>query len=227
MHRATPTHKMIHKFQEIGEVALNIKWIFFDVGSTLVDETKAYDHRIWDMIENTDITFSSFDAKRIELAKKGFDGNAEAIKYYGLKKTPWHSEDEIPFEDALETLEALQKQGCRLGIIANQTIGLTQRLKVYGLLEYFDVVASSAEIGASKPDKLIFLKALELAGCQPNEAVMVGDRLDNDIIPAKSLGMKTVWIRKGLSAYQNKDFGKDIADYMIDSLSELKEIFLL
>ena len=77
---------------------MNIKWIFFDVGSTLVDETKAYDHRIWDMIENTDITFSSFDAKRIELAKKGFDGNSEAIKYYGLNKTPWHSEDEIPFE---------------------------------------------------------------------------------------------------------------------------------
>ena len=42
---------------------MNIKWIFFDVGSTLVDETKAYDHRIWDMIENTDITCSSFDAK--------------------------------------------------------------------------------------------------------------------------------------------------------------------
>lgn len=206
---------------------MNIKWIFFDVGSTLVDETKAYDHRIWDMIENTDITFSSFDAKRIELAKKGFDGNSEAIKYYGLNKTPWHSEDEIPFEDTLETLEALKKLGYNLGIIANQNMGLSKRLKSWGLLEYFDVVVSSAEIGTSKPDKLIFLKAIEMAGCQPSEAVMVGDRLDNDLIPAKSLGMKTVWIRKGLSEYQHKDFGKDIADWMINALSELKEIFRL
>ena len=46
-----------------------IKWIFFDVGSTLVDETEAYDHRAREMIKNTDITFSEFDNKRIELAK--------------------------------------------------------------------------------------------------------------------------------------------------------------
>ncbi len=206
---------------------MDIRWIFFDVGSTLVDETEAYNHRVRDMIENTDITFSSFNAKRIELAKRGYDGNSEAIKYFGLKKTPWHSEDEIPFEDALETLEALKKLGYNLGIIANQKMGLSQRLDAWGLLKYFDVVVASAEIGAAKPDKLIFQKALEMAGCQPHEAVMVGDRLDNDIIPAKSLGMKTVWIRKGLSAYQVQEFGKDIADWMIDTLSELNTIFLL
>ena len=50
---------------------------------------------------------------------------------------------------------------------------------------------------------------------------MVGDRLDNDIRPAKALGMKTVWIRKGLSIYQDKDLGNDIADWIIDNLSEL------
>ena len=54
---------------------------------------------------------------------------------------------------------------------------------------------------------------------------MVGDRLDNDIAPAKSLGMRTVWIRKGLSIYQNIELGKNIADWVIDNLSDLKEIF--
>ena len=87
------------------------------------------------------------------------------------------------------------------------------------------MIAASAELGIAKPDKLIFEKALELAGCQPSDSAMVGDRLDNDISPAKKLGMKTVWIRKGLSAYQNVDFGKKIADWVIDDLSELKEIF--
>ena len=50
---------------------------------------------------------------------------------------------------------------------------------------------------------------------------MVGDRLDNDIIPAKSLGMKTVWVKNGLAKYQDADLGKGVADHQISSLSEL------
>ena len=141
---------------------LDVRWIFFDVGSTLVDETEAYDHRAREMIEGQDITFSAFDRKRIELAKEGFDGNSEAIKYFGLKKTPWHSEDEKPFADAAETLETLKARGYHLGIIANQVAGTAQRLDAWGLLKYFDVVAASAELGVAKPDKLIFEKALEM-----------------------------------------------------------------
>ncbi len=204
---------------------MDVRWIFFDVGSTLVDETEAYDHRVREMIENTDITFSEFDDKRIELAKLGFDGNSKAIEYFGLKKTPWHSEDEVPFDDTLETLDLLKKRGYNLGIIANQVEGAAQRLEAFGLLRYFDVLATSAELGVAKPDKLIFEKAFELAKCQPQNSVMVGDRLDNDIIPAKALGMRTVWIRKGLSVYQHIDLAKNNADWTIDNLSDLKEIF--
>lgn len=204
---------------------MNARWIFFDVGSTLVDETEAYDHRAREMIEETEITFSTFDSKRIELARQGFDGNSEAIKYFGLKKTPWHTEDEKPFVDAVETLETLKKRGYRLGIIANQVMGMEQRLDTWGLLKYFDVVAVSAELGVAKPNKLIFEKAFELAECCAHNSVMVGDRLDNDILPAKALGMRTVWIRKGLAAYQHIDFAKNIADSIIDTLSDLKEIF--
>lgn len=206
-------------------ILLGVKWIFFDVGSTLVDETEAYDHRVREMIIGTDITFSNFDSKRIELAKQGFDGNSEVIKFFGLTKTPWHSEDEIPFADSLEILKLLKSRGYNLGIIANQAIGIEQRLEEWGLLKYFDIVASSAELGVAKPDKLIFEKAFELAGCGPENSVMVGDRLDNDIIPAKALGMKTVWIRKGLAVYQNIELGNDIADWVIDKLSDLGEIF--
>ena len=96
------------------------------------------------------------------MAQKGFDGNSEAIKHFGLNKTPWHSEDEIPFEDALDALESLKERGYKLGIIANQSAGTAQRLENWGLLKYFDVVAVSAELGASKPNRLIFEKAIEL-----------------------------------------------------------------
>ena len=198
-----------------------IKWIFFDVGSTLVDETEAYDHRVRDMIAGTGIAFEEFDTMRIALASQGFDGNSAAIEYFGLKKTPWHSEDEMPFSDAQSTLETLCRKGYKLGIIANQNPGLEKRLENWGLRQYFEVIAASAEIGYAKPNREIFARALKLAGCTAQESVMVGDRLDNDIIPAKSVGMKTVWIKSGLAKYQNADFGKGVADHQISSLSEL------
>lgn len=198
-----------------------IKWIFFDVGSTLVDETAAYDHRVRDMIAGTKITFEEFDDARIAFAKQGLDGNSAAIKHFGLTKTPWHSEDEVPYPDAYSTLAALRNKGYHLGIIANQNLGTAERLEHWGLRQFFEVIAASAEIGYAKPDRMIFEKALEMAMCRAEESVMVGDRLDNDIIPAKVLGMKTVWIKNGLARYQDTAFGEGVADHQIGKLSEL------
>lgn len=189
-----------------------VKWIFLDVGSTLVDETEAYDHRVREMIAGTNITFKEFDDVRIALAQQGLDGNSVAIKHLGLTKTPWHSEDEVPYSDAHSTLSALVAKGYKLGIIANQNLGTIERLEAWGLRQYFDVIATSAELGYAKPDKEIFEKAFELAGCTAEESVMVGDRLDNDIIPAKTIGMKTVWVKNGLAQYQGAELGKDVVD---------------
>ena len=80
--------------------------------------------------------------------------------------------------------------------------------------------------GSMPQTKFVLKKALEFAGCQTQNAVMVGDRLDNDIFPAKALGMRTVWIRQGLSVYQHIDLGKHKADWIIDTLSDLKAIFV-
>ncbi len=202
-----------------------IKRIFFDIGSTLIDETEAYDHRVREMIAGTSIAFKEFDDVRIALARQGLDGNSAAIKHFGLTKTPWHSEDEVPYSDAKKTLEALRDKGYKLGVLANQSIGIAERLEDWGLCQYFDVIVASAEIGCAKPDKRIFEKAFELAKCSAEECVMVGDRLDNDIIPAKAIGMKTVWVKNGLAKYQGAELGEGVADYQICSLSELLSIY--
>ena len=199
-------------------------WIFFDVGSTLVDETKAYEHRILDAIEGTDVTVEHFMEKRLYFARQNLKGDLETIKYFGLKLTPWHSEDETPYPDAEDILIYLRGKGYKIGVIANQPIGTAGRLEEYGLLRYVDVVAASAELGVAKPDKIIFNKALEMAGCTANESVMIGDRLDNDIIPAKELGMKTIWIRQGFAVYQNPHLSDEQPDYTVDNLLELKKI---
>ena len=74
---------------------MKVKWVFFDVGTTLVDEEKAYDHRVFDMIKDTNITFEEFNNKRIELARQGLDGNSAAIKYFNLNKTPYEEDNYI------------------------------------------------------------------------------------------------------------------------------------
>lgn len=201
-----------------------IRWVFFDIGSTMVDEEEAYKHRIRDMTQGTSVTLDQFWEKRIQFAKEGYNGDQKAIEYFGLNKTPWHSEDKVPYDDCEKTLQALCDRSYQLGIIANQKPGAKDRLDAWGLGRYFSVIASSAELGVSKPDKEIFLQALAMSDCRPENAVMVGDRLDNDIRPAKELGMKTIRIRKGIAGYANPSCGAEVPDYTVDSLSEIIRI---
>ena len=204
-----------------------IKWMFFDVGSTLVDETEAYNHRIREAIAGTDITYAQFQEKRLEFAKQNLKSDIEALKFFGLDKPAWHREDEVPYPEAEEILQYLKNLGYKLGVIANQSLGTAERLNQWNLLQYIDVVAASAELGVAKPDSAIFQKAFEIAGCTAEEAVMIGDRLDNDIVPAKNLGMRTVWVKRGFNAYQDitliaPEYHPDV---VIDNLLELKRFF--
>ncbi len=204
-----------------------IKWIFFDIGSTLVDETEAYNHRIRDAIAGTDITFEQFQEKRREFAKQNLKSDLEALKFFGLSKPAWHREDEVLYPEAEEILQYLKNLGYKIGVIANQSLGTAERLEQWNLLQYIDVVAASAELGMAKPDSAIFYKAMELAGCTAEEAVMIGDRLDNDIVPAKKLGMRTVWVKQGFNAYQDTSLIEPECrpDATIENLVELKQFF--
>lgn len=201
------------------------EWLFFDVGSTLVDETEAYNHRIREVIAGTSITFEQFNEQRKRFAEQNLRGDIEAMNFFGLKKTPWHLEDEILYPDTESVLKQLNDKGYSIGIIANQASGTEERLKKWGLMKFIRVVAASAEIGIAKPNKGIFQRAFEMAECSAENSVMIGDRLDNDIYPAMELGMRTVWIRQGFSAYQKLDTSKKSPDYIVDSLSEIVDIF--
>ena len=202
----------------------SIKWILFDVGSTLIDETEAYNHRIRDAIQNTNITLEQFNKKRVEFAKQNLKSDLEALKYFGLVKTPWHKEDEIPYPDAQETLNLLYAKGYKIGVIANQSLGTADRLEKWGLLKYISVVVASAEIGFEKPDERIFKRALEMANCSAHDCVMIGDRLDNDILPAKKIGMKTIWIKQGFARYSQPENLECQADYTVGNLTELTDL---
>ena len=111
----------------------------------------------------------------------------------------------------------------KLGIIANQSPGTQERIEGWGIGKYFDVVMASAEAGCAKPDPGIFTMALEKAGCDPNEAIMIGDR-KHDIIGAKENGLDSIGVLFGYGDRQElTDAG---ATFIVASPAEIEDLIL-
>lgn len=202
----------------------NIKWIFFDLGSTLVDETECVKKRCDVIVEKNNLDRNEFYNKVKECAKTDSYAVRAAAVYYGVDIPKWYGELEKLYPDVEKVLKELS-QKYKLGIIANQVAGTQNRIDNWGIGKYFDIVIASTEAGCSKPDLRIFNIALEQAGCKPNEAVMIGDRLDNDIVPAKQLGMKTVWVRQGFAKLQSIKNEIEQPDFIVEYVGELVTVF--
>ena len=223
------TH-IIKKSIEKGNKMKNIKWLFFDIGGTLADETESLRRRArltaqmqtslghpctQEELENAMRTSAS-------MGRSYFSGACELLGLSGM--VPYDAIGERLYPDAPFVLETLSKK-YKLGIIANQPMGTENRLSAYGIRSYFSVILSSEEEGISKPNPEFFRRALLRSGCLPEEAFMIGDRTDNDIAPAKALGMHTVRIRQGLGGLMPVTEDSVRADFTVDSLTELLEIF--
>ena len=201
-----------------------IKWIFFDIGSTLVDESAVYENRIKEITQGNNIDKNEFVAKVIECAQTSPKPIVSAAEDYGVKVPAWRHDLEVLYPDTKELLQRLS-QKYKIGIIANQDFGTEQRLTDFNVHQYINLVIASAEEGVAKPDLRIFQIALARADCKPEEAVMVGDRIDNDIIPANKIGMTTMWIKQGFGSYAEPKTVEEQSDYIVNSLAEITEVF--
>ena len=201
-----------------------IKWIFFDIGSTLVDESAVYENRIKEITQGNNIDRNEFVAKVIERAQTSPKPIVSAAEDYGVKVPAWRHDLEVLYPDTKELLQRLS-QKYKIGIIANQDFGTEQRLTDFNVHQYINLVIASAEEGVAKPDLRIFQIALARADCKPEEAVMVGDRIDNDIIPANKIGMTTMWIKQGFGSYAEPKTVEEQSDYIVNSLAEITEVF--
>ncbi len=201
-----------------------LKWIFFDIGSTLVDESAVYENRISEITRRYHLNKNEFIAKVKLRAKTNPKPIISVAADYGAKVPAWRHDLEILYPDAKEVLQKL-RQKYKLGIIANQDYGTEKRLIDFGIRPYIDLVIASAEEGFEKPDLRIFKLAFDRVNCKPEEAVMVGDRLDNDIIPANKIGMTTVWIKQGFGGVAEPKSKDEQPDYTVDNLNELLSFF--
>ena len=218
------TQLQAEKTRSVEEYMDGVKWLFFDIGSTLVDETKVYDDIFQKIAVAGGVSVEEVKTRAIGFYKQNKRGHREVIRLLGVDYPEWSPLYEELYPDTMECLRILKKK-YKLGIIANQIPGAEKRLEEMGIRRYFDVIVSSAEEGFAKPDPRIFNIALIRAGCTPEQAVMIGDRIDNDIVPAKQMGMKTVWIRQGVGRYWNIQGDSETPGYEVNSLSELLSIF--
>ena len=189
--------------------------VVFDVGETLVDEERWWrrlaeradlqPHVVWAALGAV-IARGEHHRRVFELLGGEPDGE---VVYYAR-------EDFYP--DALPCVERLHRAGYFLGIAGNQSTQLEEWARGQELP--VDVVASSASWGVEKPSPEFFARVIEASGTTPHEVAYVGDRIDNDVLPARAAGLVAVQIRRGPWAYL-----QGVGPLWIDSLDELPKAF--
>ena len=172
-----------------------LKAVFFDVGETLVDE-----ERWWRVLaERSGLQPHVVWAALGVTIERGEEHDALWGHLGIVRPATWW--DDLPYDlgdlypDAIACLEGVRALGMGVGIIGNQTAVLEQWAREAALPA--DVISSSASLGVRKPDPRFFQRVVELAGCAPEEVAYVGDRVDNDVLPAAAAGLVAVHVRRG------------------------------
>ncbi|MBG0818674.1 HAD family hydrolase [Planomonospora sp. ID82291] len=213
------------------EVCVKIEAVFFDVGETIVDETREYG--TWaDWLGVPRHTFSAvFGAviarggdyrETFQYFRPGFDLHAERERRAEAGEPESFSEENL-YADARPCLAALREQGLRVGLAGNQTARAEKILRALDLP--VDLIGTSDSWGVDKPSAAFFERVVAEAGCPAGAVLYVGDRLDNDVKPAQAAGIPTALIRRGPWGYILQD--PEAAErclFRLDSLAELPEL---
>jgi HAD superfamily hydrolase (TIGR01509 family) len=104
--------------------------------------------------------------------------------YHGAMLNP-----EVPY-----ALTRLRESGFLLGMVSNFSHALPGILRKLGIYDFFRFVTYSDNVGAEKPDALIFADALHRAGISPDHVIHVGDSYEADVLGARSAGITPVWL---------------------------------
>ena len=216
-----------------------VRWVFFDLGSTLIDDTHARRlllTQIAQRLRQEGVVAQPSELERsLRSAFMRFSPDpweqvlTELVRDAAMSRRiidelPYPKHLELPYLATLPLVTALAGSGTQLGVIANQSLGTEERLITYGLRRYFSCCLTSAEVGIAKPDDRIFRLAQEMAQCSGDELMMVGDRLDNDIRPARQLGWATIRVRKGLAQGQRPRDSLDLPDRSCRELLSVAKI---
>ena len=172
-----------------------LRAVVFDVGETLVDEERWWrrladreglqPHVVWAALG---VTIARGEEHHELWRHLGMDGPPRR-----WSEIPYSLEDLYP--DAVDCLRRVRDRDLRVGIVGNQSETLEAWARESALPA--DVISSSASLGVRKPDPLFFEKVVALLGCSADETAYVGDRVDNDVLPAAAAGLVAIHVRRG------------------------------
>lgn len=207
-----------------------IRAIFFDIGETLIDETRQWAD--WaDWLHTPHLTFFALLGATIargehhrrvfDLLRPGFDLHTEqAARIAAGHDTTFTAHDLYP--DVRPCLAALRTAGYQIGLVGNQPLRSEKALRALGLPA--DIIASSDGWGTQKPDPTFFAHIAQAAQLAPAQIAYVGDRLDNDILPAKTAGMTGIHLKRGPWGYLHAHHPDATQAHLrIDTLHELPD----
>ena len=205
-----------------------LKAVVFDAGETLINERRLW--KLWaDWLHVPDnVLFSVLGAviergehhhRVFEILQPGFELN-RAREQRRAQGQPDSIEAADLYPDAVDCVQALHKLGFRIGVAGNQPEDFEQIFRSFNLP--LDLIASSARWGLEKPSHAFFAKIASELDLLPGSIAYVGDRLDNDILPAREAGFFTVFIRRGPWGFLHaKRAEADQANLKIENLNEL------
>ena len=133
---------------------------------------------------------------------------------------PWDAVPLAVYPDAVSAVRDLRSAGLRIGVLANQPRSTLEELDHAGITALCEGVWLSAAVGLAKPDPAFFRVALDAWKVDPDRVAYVGDRPDNDVAPARALGLTTVRVRRGPHAAQPERSAAERADIEAADLGE-------
>jgi HAD superfamily hydrolase (TIGR01549 family) len=170
---------------------LALKAVVFDAGETLVDETGLW-QRAADMAGVPRFTVMGILGGLISRGEH----HSRVWELLGVERPDANFEPDELYADALACLSDLRSRGARVGVVGNTPEDFEDVMR-----EHVDFVGSSGRWGVEKPAPAFFERVVAEAGCAPGEVAYVGDRVDNDVVPALEAGLVAVHLRRGPWGY--------------------------
>ena len=215
----------------VARVSRGLKAVVFDAGETLVNESRLWcawadwlrvPHHVLFAALGAVIEKGEHHHRVFELLRPGFD-LARAREQRCRQGAPDRIEPADLYPDAAPCLNALKHGGLRVGVAANQPEDSERALQACGLP--VDFIASSARWQVEKPSPAFFHRIAVELDLPARSIAYVGDRFDNDILPAREAGFFTVFIRRGPWGFLHATLPQAAKAHLrIESLSELPDV---
>lgn len=187
-----------------------IKLIIFDLRKTLAyrdvekSSTTQMLEQTWASLPKKDFVKIFENSVQTKKRTNKYEAYENLCKNMGLPMTKDNMNLLINIRDYAESqsklylhtipmLKQLRKLWYKIWLLSNSSIFAVEVLKrKTNLLDYIDYPLFSFEVGTIKPDLAFFEKMLEITACKPEEAIMVWDKLDDDVLPPRELGMNAI-----------------------------------